>query len=72
MHWNADWGSGWMWGMHLVGWLFWVMVAVGIWWAITRAVSDHTERETPLEVLQRRYAAGALTTEEYEERRKAL
>jgi putative membrane protein len=72
MHWNADWASGWMWGIHLVGWLFWLMVAIGIWWALTRAVSSHTERETLLEVLQRRYAAGALTTEEYEEHRKAL
>jgi putative membrane protein len=74
MHWNGDWGSGWIWGMHLVGWLFWVIVAIGIWWAITRTStpSSRSVDETPLELLRRRYADGALTTEEYEERRKVL
>jgi hypothetical protein len=46
MHWNADWASGWVWGMHLVGWLFWVMVAIGIWWAITRPYRA-TPKERP-------------------------
>ena len=73
MHWYGDWDSGWIWGMHL-GWLlFWVMVAIGGWWAITRgAASNPALLEKPLDVLRRRYAEGALTTEEFEERRKVL
>lgn len=74
MHWYANWDSGWIWGMHLVWWLFWVVLAIGIWWAVTRssAASRPTVLETPLEVLRRRYAEGALTTEEFEKRRNVL
>jgi putative membrane protein len=69
MHWY-----GWIWGMHLVWWLFWVMVAIGVWWAIRRrsTAGRPSVPEPPLEVLQRRYAEGALTTEEFEERRRVL
>lgn len=35
-------------------------------------VSRGRRRETPLEVLQRRYAAGEVTTEAYEERKTKL
>jgi putative membrane protein len=74
MHWYSGWDSGWMWGMHLVWWLFWVIVAIGVWWAISRRgpAAGPTVPEPPLEVLRRRYAEGALTTEEFEERRKML
>jgi putative membrane protein len=74
MHWYTDWDSGWIWGMHLVWWLFWVVVAIGVWWTITRGSAAPSSRvlEPPLEVLRRRYAEGALTTEEFEERRKVL
>jgi putative membrane protein len=74
MHWYPNWDSEWMWGMHLVGWIFWVFVAIGVWWAIGRSsgASRPTTPEPPLEVLRRRYAEGALTTEEFEERRKLL
>jgi len=74
MHWYADWDSGWIWGMHLVWWLFWIILAIGIWWAVPRSSATSNPRvlETPLEVLRRRYAEGALTTEEFEERRRVL
>jgi putative membrane protein len=73
MHWYADWDSGWIWGMHLVWWLFWIIVAIGAWWAVTRGkASSPAAIEPPLEVLRRRYAEGALTTEQFEERRKVL
>lgn len=55
-------------------WLFWIMVAIGVWWAVMRAIAAgrHSAPEPPLEVLRRRYAEGALSTEEFEERRKVL
>ena len=73
MHWGMDWHSGWFFGMHLVWWLFWIVVTVGIWVAITRSAAPTAPKpESPLEVLQRRYAEGALTTTEYEERKAKL
>jgi putative membrane protein len=57
--------------MHLVWWIFWIGVA--IWAFVVRSGTPPVQRdESPLEVLRRRYAEGALTTAEYEERRVKL
>jgi putative membrane protein len=57
--------------MHVFWWLFWIAVVVVLFLPIT-PVSRGRRRETPLEVLQRRYAAGEISTEEYEERKAKL
>ena len=73
--------DGWMWGMGWFGWLFWILVIVLLVWAVARwraprggraPEGPEAPRETPLETLERRYAEGALSTEEYEERRARL
>lgn len=66
--------DGWgFFGMHALWWLFWIAVigaaAVFLFQAPTR---PPPARETPLELLQRRYAAGEISKEEYEERKRAL
>lgn len=75
-----------MWGMHygdMGGWwilmmigmlLFWAAVIVGIIWLV-RSSSDGWKsgrRETPLEILERRFAEGAISADEYHERREVL
>ncbi len=63
-----------MWGMHWGWWVFWIafiLVVVMLYWR-GRTEPTTSTRETPLEMLQRRYAAGEITTEEYEERKKRL
>ena len=75
MHWDANWHAGWFLGMHLLWWAFWIAVTVGLWWAFARSAarpSQNAAAEAPLELLRRRYAAGALTTAEFEERRAKL
>lgn len=67
MHYG-EWG---FWGMHVFWWLFWIAVIVVLFSPLT-PVSRGRRRETPLEVLQRRYAAGEISTEEYEERKAKL
>lgn len=70
--------EGWMWGMHGLWWVFWILITVAFVWILSRAggstqgVVRSGPRESPLEVLERRYAEGALSTEEYEERRERL
>lgn len=71
--------NGWMWGMHWIWWMFWLLLIVGVVWTITRSQREpptppprSQERETPLEALQRRYAEGEISTEEYEERKERL
>jgi putative membrane protein len=70
-HMNNGW---WFWGMHLFWWLFWIVLIVLIFW-LSGPLARNTargSRETPLEILQRRYAAGEISTEEYEERKSRL
>lgn len=60
-----------LWGMHVFWWLFWIVLIVLLFSPIT-PVSRGRRRETPLEILQRRYAAGEISTAEYEERKAKL
>ena len=63
--------GGWFWGMHLVWWFFWIVLITALF-GLFVPVPRHRVRETPVQVLQRRYAAGEISTEEYEERKKHL
>lgn len=64
--------DGWnFWGMHLLWWLFWVMLIMALFSPYT-PVPRHRRRETPHELLARRYAAGEISSEEYEERKAKL
>ena len=63
--------GGSFWGMHFFWWLFWV-AAVMLLFSPMTPVSAGRRRETPLQVLQRRYATGEVTTVEYEERKATL
>lgn len=75
-----------MWGMHDVGWGWWLvstLAMVGFWAAIVYGVvwlarngggsgSAPEEREAPEEILRRRLAAGEISVEEYERVHGAL
>jgi len=67
-------GGGW-WIVMMVGMaLFWASVIIGIAWLIRRSSDEWREarRETPLEVLERRFAEGAISADEYHERREVM
>ncbi len=63
-------GWGFM-GMHVLWWLFWIVLIVVAFFFFT-PVPRSRPRETPLELLQKRYAAGEISSEEYEERKARL
>ncbi len=63
--------GGWFWGMHLFWWLFWFLI-IASFFSLLTPVPRHKVRETPLQVLQRRYAAGEISSQEYEERKQRL
>jgi putative membrane protein len=66
-------GSGW-WMAAMIGLmvLFWGAIIVGAVW-IARSVGSATPpRQTPTEILDERFAEGALSAEDYEERKRAL
>ena len=66
------WGFG---GMHYVWWMFWVgsiFLFFSLATPVRRGRYSSLVRETPLDILHRRYAAGELTTAEFDERRERL
>lgn len=65
----------WMWGMHGGWWIFWIafiIVAVVYVMRSQTSQSPNASAASPLEILQRRYASGDISTEEYEERKARL
>jgi putative membrane protein len=68
-------GAGWMIGGWLMMLVFWALVIIGIV-ALIRYLSERgrtvqfKEPETPLEILRRRYAAGELTKEQFDEMKR--
>ena len=68
------WYQGQYFGMHFFWWMFWVVLIIMFFgWTVPvprRMVRMY--REDALGILQRRYAAGEITTEEYEERKSRI
>ena len=73
MH-DGDVGWGWMVGMMFMMVLFWGAIIFGVIWLIRGAVGSRPEerRESPTELLERRFAEGAVSVEDYRARRKVL
>ncbi|MFA5937766.1 MAG: SHOCT domain-containing protein [Sinimarinibacterium sp.] len=67
MGFHGEWG---FWGMHLLWWIVIVVILAVVLKPLVNTA--RRRRSTPLEVLQRRYAAGEISTEEYEKRRATL
>jgi putative membrane protein len=81
MMWDAHEGMGWwmIWGS-----VFWLFLVVAIIFLLARVIPGHghdpsppppslpLRQETPLEVAKRRYAAGEISRDEYEQLRHDL
>ena len=73
-----DVGVGWMVVMMGVMVLFWAAVILGIVWLVRGGVRGWRERRDesrpppPTEILQRRFAEGAISVEDYRERREVI
>lgn len=59
--------------------ILWILLLLGVGWALVHVLRDRGAlplspdvRESPLEFLQRRYAEGEISTEEYEKRKEHL
>jgi putative membrane protein len=71
---NGHMGGGW-WIVMMFGMvLFWGAVIVGIAWLVRGSSGGWREgrKETPLEILERRFAEGAISPDEYHERREVM
>ena len=75
MH-GDDVGAGWMIVMMGFMVLFWAVVILGIVWLVRGASGGWhwagERKETPSEILERRFAEGAISVEDYNERREVI
>lgn len=74
-HMDMDWDGGWWIVMVIVMVLFWGLVILGIVWLVRElsGARGQAKSETDaLAILDRRFAEGAISTEEYRERRAVL
>jgi putative membrane protein len=76
---HGDFGWGWMLLMMISMLLFWGAIIVGVVWLVRSSkwgqpTRDDTpvSKESPVEILERRFAEGALTPEDYRARREVL
>lgn len=76
---HGDVGTGWMIAMSLMMVVFWGAVILGIAWLIRGAArsgpapAETTSRqESAVEILERRFAEGAITPDDYRARREIL
>lgn len=75
-----DMGNGWGWWMAF-GWIWMIGLIAIVVWAVSSLARQGASREqerprdtqaTPLEVLERRYAGGELSDEQFERMRRQL
>ncbi len=60
------------WGMHLIWWIIWVGCIFWIFATPYDIPGQMKKKDSPLDILQKRYASGKITTHEYQEQKKIL
>ena len=76
---HGDWGWGWMSLMMVMMVLFWGAIIFAVVWLVRGAAQGGwtsggtpARKETPLEILERRFAEGDMTEDDYRARREVL
>lgn len=61
-----------IWGMHLIWWF--ILIAVVVWLFITpwNLPGRKKQNDSPLDILQKRFASGQITKEQYQEQKTIL
>ncbi len=64
------------WGWHNMMWIIWIAIIALMVWLILRITNTNEptspRKETPFEILKRKYANGEITAEEFDKRKKKL
>ena len=64
--------NGSFWGMHLLWWFVWGILLFWIFATPYNVPGQRKRKDSPLDILQKRFASGQITKEEYEEHKKIL
>jgi putative membrane protein len=64
--------SHYFWGMHFIWWFVWMGLMFWIFFTPYMIPGERRRKEGPLDILRKRYVAGEITKELYEEHKKIL
>jgi putative membrane protein len=60
------------WGMNLIWWFIWASLLFWIFLTPYDVPFQRRKKDSAMDILQRRFASGEITTEEYHEKKKIL
>jgi len=60
------------WGMNLIWWLIWIVLLFWIFATPYNIPGQRMKKDSPLDILKKRFASGEINTVEYEEMKKTL
>ena len=64
--------TGYFWGMHLIWWFVWALLLVWVFAIPYDIPGQRKRRDSALDILRGRFAAGLITTQEYNEKKLIL
>ncbi len=60
------------WGMHLVWWFIWCIILFWIFATPYSIPGQRAKKDSPLDILKKRFASGEITKEEFQEKKKII
>ncbi len=60
------------WGMNFIWWIIWMIIIFWIFATPYNIPGQRTKKDSPLDILQKRFASGQINNEEYQEKKKIL
>ncbi|MEO7044463.1 MAG: SHOCT domain-containing protein [Ferruginibacter sp.] len=59
-------------GMHFIWWFIWMALLFWIFFTPWNIPGERRRKDGPLDILQKRFASGEITKEQYQEQKKIL
>lgn len=59
-------------GMHFIWWILWILFFIWIFATPYNIPGQRMKKDTPLDLLKKRFASGEIKTQEYEDKKKIL
>lgn len=64
--------TNYFWGMHLTWWVLWMILIIWIFAIPYDIPGQRRKKDSALDILQKRFAAGEINSQEYHEKKKIL